>query len=45
MILILISEFMQDEIYLEEEKKYYGDFEKVIFIQFKAINIVTKECI
>lgn len=31
MILILISEFMQDEIYLEEEKKYYGDFEKVIF--------------
>lgn len=31
MILVLISEFMQDEIYLREESKYYEKFEKVIF--------------
>lgn len=36
MILILISDFMQDEIYLEEETKYYEGFEKVIFFSVKG---------
>lgn len=36
MILILISDFMQDEIYLNEEVKYYSKFDKVIFYSIKG---------
>lgn len=36
MILVLISDFMQDEIYLSEEVKYYGKFEKVIYFSIKG---------
>ncbi len=36
MKLILISEFMQDEIYLLEESKYYNKFDEVIFFSIKG---------
>lgn len=36
MNLILISEFMQDEIYLNEEVKFYDDFDKVILFTVKG---------
>lgn len=36
MTLILISDFMQDEIYLNEESNYYGAFNKVIFFSVKG---------
>lgn len=35
-MLVVISEFMQDEIYLEEERKYYKGFEKIIFYSVKG---------
>lgn len=31
LILVLISDFMQDEIYLNTESQYYEQFDKVIF--------------
>ena len=36
MILVLISDFMQDEIYLKDEMKYYHDFSKIIFFSVKG---------
>lgn len=36
MILVLISEFMQDEIYLNIESQYYQDFNKVIVFSVKG---------
>lgn len=36
MVLVIISEFMQDEIYLSEEINYYHDIEKVVFFSVKG---------